>query len=121
MPKWIAIALLVVAAVAAPSIANAQERPFRGIVGLTTGTLHDSEIGRYGDDHRFAPRPPRFHGPPETDVRPRYRGPKGVHERRAAAWSPTWYRWCADRYRTFNPRTGTIMGRDGRPEFCTVR
>lgn len=34
-------------------------------------------------------------------------------------WSPEWYRYCADRYRSFNPRNGTYIGYDNQAHFCT--
>jgi hypothetical protein len=33
-------------------------------------------------------------------------------------WSPQWYRWCSDRWRSFDSRTGFFIGRDGRRHFC---
>lgn len=33
-------------------------------------------------------------------------------------WTPEWYRYCEDRYRSFNPRTGTFTGYDGLKHFC---
>jgi hypothetical protein len=33
-------------------------------------------------------------------------------------WTPEWYRYCEDRYRSFNARTGTFTGYDGRRHFC---
>jgi BA14K-like protein len=33
-------------------------------------------------------------------------------------WSAEWYRYCRDRYRTFNPSTGTFGGHDGQLHFC---
>ncbi|HMF66086.1 MAG TPA: BA14K family protein, partial [Phyllobacterium sp.] len=38
----------------------------------------------------------------------------------AQPWSPGWYRYCANRYRSFNPETGTFRGYDGRDYFCNV-
>lgn len=35
-------------------------------------------------------------------------------------WSPGWYRYCAQRYRSFNAATGTFRGYDGRDHFCVV-
>jgi hypothetical protein len=35
-------------------------------------------------------------------------------------WTPEWYRYCEDRYRSFNARTGTFTGYDGRRHFCTA-
>jgi len=34
------------------------------------------------------------------------------------AWSPEWQRYCQDRYRTFNPRTGYFIDSTGQPHFC---
>lgn len=36
-------------------------------------------------------------------------------------WSREWYNWCDNRYRSFNPNTGTYRGYDGRDHFCVVR
>jgi hypothetical protein len=33
-------------------------------------------------------------------------------------WSPEWYTYCAQRYRSFNARTGYFTGYDGLPYFC---
>ena len=35
-----------------------------------------------------------------------------------APWSSEWYDYCAQRYRSFNARTGYFMGYDGQPHFC---
>lgn len=35
-------------------------------------------------------------------------------------WSPGWFRYCEDRYRTFNPSTGTFVGYDGDRHFCVA-
>ncbi|NTF17222.1 BA14K family protein [Agrobacterium rubi] len=98
------------------------ERMFDGIVGLTTGMLIGTEVARpHRDDPRFSSPPPRYHGPRHFDDRPRYDRPRFDYGRRFQAWSPSWYRWCSENYRTFNPRSGFILGRDGRREFCVVR
>jgi hypothetical protein len=51
-----------------------------------------------------------------------YEEPRVVrHQYRGGAlepWSAEWYDWCDDRYRSFNPRTGTYRGYDGRDHFC---
>ncbi|ENR10356.1 hypothetical protein C068_01349 [Brucella sp. UK38/05] len=31
-----------------------------------------------------------------------------------------WYQYCSGRYRSFNPKTGTYRGYDGRDHFCTA-
>lgn len=33
-------------------------------------------------------------------------------------WSRRWYEYCADRYRSFDARSGTFLGHDGRRHFC---
>ena len=33
-------------------------------------------------------------------------------------WTPSWYAYCSERYRSFNPSTGTFRGYDGRNHFC---
>ena len=33
-------------------------------------------------------------------------------------WTPEWYTYCAQRYRSFNARTGYFRGYDGVPYFC---
>lgn len=38
-----------------------------------------------------------------------------------APWSPEWYRYCDNKYRSFNPRTGYFLGYDGEYHFCRVR
>jgi BA14K-like protein len=36
----------------------------------------------------------------------------------APAWTPEWYTYCAQRYRSFDPRTGYFRGYDGLPHLC---
>lgn len=35
-------------------------------------------------------------------------------------WSDEWYDYCSDRYRSFDPRSGTFVGYDGREHFCVA-
>lgn len=37
-----------------------------------------------------------------------------------APWSPGWYRYCDQKYRSFNASTGTFRGYDGRDHFCVA-
>jgi BA14K-like protein len=34
------------------------------------------------------------------------------------AWTPEWYSYCAQRYRSFNARSGYFIGYDGQPHLC---
>ena len=49
-----------------------------------------------------------------------YREVRPVYYGSAQPWSRAWYRYCADRYRSFNPETGTFRGYDGRAYFCNA-
>ena len=33
-------------------------------------------------------------------------------------WTPDWYTYCSQSYRSFNPHTGYFIGPDGQPYFC---
>lgn len=37
-----------------------------------------------------------------------------------APWSPGWYRYCDQKYRSFNASTGTYRGYDGYDHFCVA-
>jgi hypothetical protein len=86
-----------------------------GAVGLAAGALLGSALAQpaepiYRDyDDGYYRRPVRVY----REVAPRYYGG-------AQPWSPSWYRYCADRYRSFNPETGTFRGYDGRDYFCNA-
>ncbi|MCU0831932.1 MAG: BA14K family protein [Rhizobiaceae bacterium] len=36
-------------------------------------------------------------------------------------WTPAWHDWCRNRYRSFNPASGTFTGYDGVKRFCVVK
>lgn len=36
-------------------------------------------------------------------------------------WSQGWREWCSNRYRSFNPQTGTFRGYDGFDHFCVPK
>jgi hypothetical protein len=70
-----------------------------GLFGFGVGTIVGSAL--------FAPRV--YYGPPPGYGTAAYGPPP---------WSPEWYSYCAQRYRSFNPHTGYFIGADGRPYFC---
>ena len=86
-----------------------------GAIGLAAGALIGGALAQpaepiYRDyDDGYYRRPVRVY----REVGPRYYGG-------AQPWSPSWYRYCADRYRSFNPETGTFRGYDGRDYFCNA-
>lgn len=36
-------------------------------------------------------------------------------------WTPGWRTYCTNKYKTFNPRTGTYRGYDGNDHFCVPK
>jgi len=47
--------------------------------------------------------------------------PRAVSGGSYEPWSRSWYRYCANKYRSFNASTGTYRGYDGRDHFCVAR
>ncbi len=35
-------------------------------------------------------------------------------------WSSAWYQYCTERYRSFNAKSGTYVGYDGKRHFCSA-
>lgn len=68
-----------------------------GVIGFATGAIVGGALAQ-----------PRYY--------PAY-GP-GYYYSGVAAWSPAWYSYCSNRYRSFNPHTGMFVGYDGRYHFC---
>lgn len=92
-----------------------------GAAGLVTGVIVGGAIansGSYYDGGYYAPR--------RVYVEPEYRPVRRVYRERPVyvggyePWSPGWYRYCEDTYRSFNPRTGTFRGYDGLEHFCNA-
>ncbi len=93
-----------------------------GVIGLAAGALIGSALSQpsyrepvYYDDYYYEPRPVR-----------RYEYVGRAYDNRVYVrgslepWSRPWYRYCQNRYRSFDPRTGTFMGYDGREHFCVA-
>lgn len=92
-----------------------------GVLGLAVGALAagiatQPEPQYYDPDYaepvyrepRPRPRPQRYY---DT-------GPDVVYLDGLDPWTPEWYRYCEDRYRSFDPHSGTYVGYDGRRHFC---
>lgn len=78
----------------------------------------DGPVYAEPDDGYFPPQPhPHI-------VRPPVRQPHVIqyddYADNVEPWSRDWYRYCANRYRSFNPDTGTFRGNDGRDHFCNA-
>ena len=107
-------ALMAVTATSLPATAEAG-RGWRGgpgywgagLIGLGVGAAIGSAIAG-----------PVYVGPPPVYVPP---PPPVVYAPVAygpPAWSPEWYSYCAQRYRSFDARSGYFTGYDGLPYFC---
>jgi len=75
-----------------------------GLIGFGIGAIVGSAL---------APR--EVYVVPDYDYEPAYYGPAAYGP---PPWTPEWYTYCAQRYRSFNARTGYFMGYDGLPYFC---
>lgn len=77
-----------------------------GVLGLAAGAIIGGAIA---DSHRNYEQP-RV-----------YNAPRGIeYSGDIEPWTPAWYRYCDNRYRSFNDRTGTYRGYDGRDHFCVA-
>ena len=75
-----------------------------GLLGFGIGAIVGSAL---------APR--EVYVVPDYDYEPAYYGPAAYGP---PPWTPEWYTYCAQRYRSFNARTGYFRGYDGLPYFC---
>ena len=111
-----------------------------GVLGLTAGLLVGTLASQAGNQYRNPrPRPHQdrnyFPQAPVETGYPAYhgyagesgydnRGPRNVRNERARPyepWSAEWYRWCDNRYRSFNANTGTFTTYGGEQRFCVVQ
>jgi hypothetical protein len=102
--------------------ANTGDVVAAGVLGLAAGALIAGSanrqayvIYRYDEPRYVRPRPVY-----ERPVRV-YERPRPVYVERYSSfepWTRDWYRYCSDRYRSFDPNTGTFVGYDGVRRFC---
>lgn len=101
-----------------------------GALGLAAGAIIIGSINQ-SNQPRIIYEEPDYYEPdvvyyPERPriVRPPVRKPKVVYYDDVQAgyepWSREWFRYCSNRYRSFNADTGTYRGYDGRDHFCVA-
>lgn len=85
------------------------------IVGATTQprTRHVYERPVVYDGYRYR-RPDRHYYPAAP------RSGYVAYAEDLEPWSRGWFRYCSDRYRTFNPETGTYFAYGGEKRFCVA-
>lgn len=91
-----------------------------GVAGLAVGAILGSAL--------TAQRPPRHY----VEEYPIYDAPAPIYSRTRIIvrqdpymesgplrpWSRAWLRYCSQRYRSFDPGSGTYVGYDGEEHFC---
>ena len=83
-----------------------------GMFGLAAGAMIAGALSQ--PRYRYYEPGPVYVAPPPP---PGY-GPAPVYYERPQPWTPAWYAYCSDRYRSFDPSTGYFLGYDGRYHFC---
>ena len=105
------VAAVSIAALATSQPAEAGRRGGAAIAGFAVGAIVGSALARpyYAPPPvYYAPPPPRvYYAPPPPRV---YYGPP--------PWTPDWYAYCASKYRSFDPRSGTYQPYYGPRRFC---
>ncbi|MDN2579344.1 BA14K family protein [Aquibium sp. ELW1220] len=81
-----------------------------GVLGLAIGiiaaTAIDDTPAGYPDTADYPPAP--------------YGGASVAYGGQIEPWTRDWYRYCAARYQSFDPQTGTFRGYDGYDHFCVA-
>ncbi|MEJ6783902.1 BA14K family protein [Aminobacter sp. Piv2-1] len=101
-----------------------------GALGLIAGAVIAGNANRsrpvYDDyyDYDYQPQPRRIYRQeyyrPAPQQRVIYSENYGRGYSSVEPWTPEWYEYCSDRYRSFKPRTGTFTGYDGQQHFCVA-
>lgn len=119
---------------------NGGEAAALGIIGLAAGVIVGSAIADSNsrpsrvyepydaDPYRRAPQPRYYDDEDEgyypsapRAYQPRAYQSRVVPVRQALEpWTPAWYDYCGNRYRTFDANSGTYVGYDGGRHFCTA-
>jgi len=93
-----------------------------GVIGLAAGaillgaTSRPSYAGPPPVRH-YPPPPPAGYYPPVAPPPGPVYGP--AHTRVGfEPWSPAWYRYCSNKFRSFDPQSGTYMTYRGVRKFC---
>ena len=91
-----------------PAKAGGGDAVLAGVAGFAVGTILGNATAQ--PRYYYAP-PPVYVGPPVVyEPMPVYYAP--------APWSPEWYAYCARKYGSFDPRSGTFLAFDGYRHVC---
>jgi hypothetical protein len=98
-----------------------------GVIGLAAGAIIGGALSspRPEPEIVYDPRYPhhygnggRYYDPPSHGVGYRPPAPVVEYDISPEPYSGEWYRYCAEKYRSFNPRTGTYTTYSGERRFC---
>ena len=78
-----------------------------GIIGLGAAAIIGGAIANSNNNPRVIYQQP---------TAPRAASGRGSYE----PWNQSWFRYCSNKYRSFNAATGTYRGYDGRDHFCVA-
>lgn len=103
---------------------NAGEAAAIGVIGLAAGVILGEALS--GPDYiapaqrPYQPPRPAYHPPrPASAYQPpvvAYNPPPSYAA--PQPWSPAWFAYCTNKYRSFNPNTGTYRTYSGQDRFC---
>jgi hypothetical protein len=96
---------------AAPAQAGSGDVLLGGVAGFAVGTI----FGNATAQPRYYAPVPVYVAPPPPPV---YYQPVPVYYYAPAPWTPDWYAYCARKYQSFDPRSGTYLGFDGYRHIC---
>lgn len=99
-----------------------------GIIGLAAGAIIAGSANNNRHQRRVVTPQRQYPGvnhypqaPRNKTYRQKPRYNQQAQQQGYEPWSRGWYNYCDNRYRSFNPSTGTFRGYDGRDHFCVVR
>ncbi|MBC2886016.1 BA14K family protein [Ochrobactrum sp. CM-21-5] len=90
-----------------------------GVIGLAAGALLGSALSQPQPTY-VAPAPVYAPPPPPPAYYPAPPARRITYRAGYEPWTRGWYQYCSDRYRSFNPNTGTYRGYDGQDHFCAA-
>ena len=99
-----------------------------GVIGLAAGALIGSALSQPQPTYvqpepiyDAPPPPPAYYPAPRAYYpAPPPRRVTYYRPRNLEPWTEGWQDYCMETYRSFNPRSGTYRGYDGRAHFCTA-
>ncbi|MDI6027138.1 BA14K family protein [Corticibacterium sp. UT-5YL-CI-8] len=101
-----------------------------GVLGLAAGALIVGALNNQRAPDPDYYDPPLRRSPMERPApvrnyypvapEPGYSGGYANYRPSIEPWTPEWYAYCQDRYRSFQPRSGTFTGYDGQQHFCVA-